>query len=74
MSRSLLAFEYRDETDIHMYNAHSLFMIKGRRIQLPDLLLASRLQLLDPVLALPYRRGVYRFLRRLPKQKWQRNM
>ena len=58
MSRSLLAFEYRDETDIQMYNAHSLFMIKGRRIQLPDLLLASRwMQLLDPVLVLPYRRG-----------------
>ena len=58
MSRSLLAFDYRDETDIQMYNAHSLFMIKGRRIQLPDLLLASRwMQLLDPVLVLPYRRG-----------------
>ena len=37
-----------------MSNAHSLYILNGKQIRLPDLLLVSKwIQLLDPLLALP---------------------
>ena len=52
VSRSLFVFEWQDETDIQMYNAHSLPGLIGRRLRMPDLLLASKwIQLLDPLIA-----------------------
>ena len=50
MSRSLVVFGCQEETDIQMYNAHSLFRLIGRLL---DPLLASKwIQLLEADLAI----------------------
>ena len=54
MSRSLFVYGCQDETDIEMYNSHSLYRLIGWRIWLPYPLLASKwIQLYDPLLATP---------------------
>ena len=51
---SLFVFGRQDETDIQISNAHPLYRLKGRWIQLPGLFLANKwIQLLGPLLALP---------------------
>ena len=48
---SLFALGWLDQTDVQMYNAHSLYRLKGR---LPDPHLASKwIQFLDPLPVLP---------------------
>ena len=48
------AIRLQDETNAQMYNAYKLHKPKGKWIQFPDLLLASKnIQLIDSLLALP---------------------
>ena len=54
VSRSLFVFGWQDETDLQMYKANSLNRLKGRWIQLPDLVQTNKWnQLLDQLLPLP---------------------
>ena len=53
-SRSVI-FGWQDETYIQMYNGHSLYRLKGRRIGSPNSLLKRKwIQLLEPRLAAPF--------------------
>ena len=53
-SRILFIFGLKDEAETQMCNAQISFMLKGRWILVPNLLLVSkRIQLLDPLLADP---------------------
>ena len=55
--RSLKEFIHllmKDEADIQMYNAHSLYRLIGSRTLFPDLLLLSKwIHLVEPLLVLP---------------------
>ena len=54
MSRSLFTFSCHDKTELKIYKAHNVDWLKGRFIQSSDPLLRSkRVNLLDPLLALP---------------------
>ena len=47
------ATRLQDETNAQVYNAYRLHKLKGKWIQIPDLLLASKsIQLIDSLLAL----------------------
>ena len=56
VSRSSFAFRCQGKTDMQVCKAHHLYVLKGRWIRLPYVLLASKwIHLADPFLALPRR-------------------